>query len=158
MEILLCCCVSVYLAFPFLSFHHTEELKKSQFPQWRSCPTSAGQALFALDVFSCTKVLDPGREGTCFVLFLLTESTVLRPVIRLAELVRSECQEQCIGQRKTNSRKLENVLCFLREKLPPDATKRSQERVVLELWSELEQCLVECLSRQGNEKDWNTPS
>lgn len=68
---------------------HTEELQKDQFPQWRSCLTSAGRTLFSLDVLCCTKVLDSGRAGTCFVLFLLTESTVIRPVIRLAELVRN---------------------------------------------------------------------
>lgn len=44
------------------------------------------------------------------------------------------------------------MLCFRREQSPPDATKRSQERVVSELWSRLEQCLLESLKGQGDEK------
>lgn len=86
-----CCAVGSPFTWllPLWVLTHTEELQKDRFPRWRSCLTSAGWALFSLDVLCCTKVLDSGGAGTCFVLFLLTESTELRPVIRLAKLVRN---------------------------------------------------------------------
>lgn len=47
-------------------------------------------------------------------MFLLTEATVLHPVTRLAEL--PERQKQYVGKKKTDSRKLESKLGFLRRK------------------------------------------
>lgn len=121
-EILLCSWVSVYLALASLGFNPHRGATERPVPSEEVLPDLGRPGFVFLGCFMLYQGLGFWQSGN-LLCFVSADCVNRAPSCHQASGAREECQEQCTGQRKTNNRRLENVLCVLREKSPPDATR-----------------------------------